>query len=151
MELPRGKSTGKLDDKGRLKLSAPNQDFFRSLSEKKLFVTTLNGRTAVIYPIAAWRENEKLFENFRENPKAMKKVLFMAQDMGSEAEMDGQGRLQLEAELRRELKLEGTQLHLIPSRGHIEIFTDEQYKAMKEQPGPELDDAIDIMERAGMR
>ena len=59
----------RLDDKGRMKLPTAFQTYFNSLPEKKLFVTSLDRRIAQIYPIAAWRENEKFFENYRDDPK----------------------------------------------------------------------------------
>src|SRR5438445_469324 len=53
---------GKLDDKGRLKLPAVFLEYFGELGEKKLFVTSINRRTAQIYPTSVWRKNKKLLE-----------------------------------------------------------------------------------------
>ena len=38
VELPRGRHSGRLDDKGRLKFPAAFAQFFKSLPEKKLFL-----------------------------------------------------------------------------------------------------------------
>src|SRR5271165_3066042 len=96
----------RLDDKGRLKLPATFQQFFNSLGERKLFVTSVNRRIAQIYPMAVWKENEKFFESFRANPAAARRIAFNANDLGAEAEMDAQGRITFNPELRRELNLE---------------------------------------------
>ena len=59
---------GRLDEKGRLKVPAALQKYFESLAEKKLFVTSLDKRTAAIYPIAVWRTIEEFFDNQKEGP-----------------------------------------------------------------------------------
>ena len=71
VEPPRGMYPCRLDEKGRLKLPAEFQHFLNVLPEKKLFVTSLDRRIAQIYPMTAWRENEKFFENYRENPQVV--------------------------------------------------------------------------------
>jgi len=78
----------RLDDKGRLKLPAEFQHFLNVLQEKKLFVTSLDRRIAQIYPMMAWRENEKILENYRDNPQAAHDVAFNASDLGADEEMD---------------------------------------------------------------
>ena len=37
------------------------------------------------------------------------------------------------ASLRRELEMEGEELHLMASKGHLEILTEAQYQARKSQ------------------
>jgi MraZ protein len=91
VELPRGRFPGRLDEKGRLKLPAAFAQFFNSLPESKLFVTSLDRRIATLYPIAEWRANEKFFDTFRSNPRAAKNILFNAQDLGADVDMDAQG------------------------------------------------------------
>src|SRR5215472_18876590 len=90
IEPPRGMYDCRLDDKGRLKLPAQFQHFINSLAEKALFVTSLDRRIAQIYPIAVWRENEKFFEAYRDDPRIARNVAFNAADLGAESEMDAQ-------------------------------------------------------------
>ena len=55
---------GKLDDKGRMKLPSVFAEYLAALSyvgQKKLFVTSLDGRIARIYPQEVWRQNELFF------------------------------------------------------------------------------------------
>ena len=51
VEPPRGMFNGRLDDKGRMKLASALVQYFSALPERKLFVTSLDRRTAQIYPI----------------------------------------------------------------------------------------------------
>src|SRR5215470_13683638 len=92
-ELPRGRYPGRLDDKARLKLPAAFAQFFNSLPERKLYLTSLDRRIATLYPIAEWRVNEHFFNNYRANPAAARNILFNSQDLGADVEMDGQNRI----------------------------------------------------------
>ncbi len=42
LEMPRGRFPGRLDDKGRLKIPTAFAQFFNSLPERKLFLTSLD-------------------------------------------------------------------------------------------------------------
>jgi MraZ protein len=129
IEAPRGRYPGRLDDKGRLKVPAVFQEYFASLPERKLFITSLDRRVAQIYPIEVWRANEKVFMDYREDLEAVRNVSLNALDLGSEAEMDAQGRITINPELRRQLGLEGQDLHLWGSaNGKVDIVTEALYQ-----------------------
>lgn len=128
VELPRGRYPGRLDDKGRLKLAAPFQEFFRNLPEKKIFVSSLDRETAVVYPIADWRVNEERFEADSEDSESLGGIMFNASDLGAECEMDTQGRILFNSDLRQALGLEGTELHLYKELGHITVITQKTYE-----------------------
>src|ERR1700756_2100347 len=117
VDPPRGISPARLDDKGRAKLPTSFQQYFAALREKKLFVTSLDRRTAQIYPMEVWRANEKFFENYREDVRLARHVSFNAADLGSESEMDGQGRILFSPESRRELGIENQPVRLYAYRG----------------------------------
>src|SRR5579863_10592220 len=132
VEPPRGMYPSRLDDKGRLKLPAAFQQYFSALREKKLYVTSLDRRTAQIYPMEVWRGNEKFFENYRDDVRLARHVAFNAADLGSETEMDAQGRILFSPELRRELGIEDKPVHLYAYKGHIEVLSEEIYQERKQ-------------------
>ena len=107
------------------------QQYMSALSEKKLFVTSLDRRIAQIYPMEVWRQNEKFFDEFQEQPGLTEQVAFNAADLGAEAEMDVQGRVTFPPELRRELGLEDQTLRLFPYRGRIEVLSEKIYEERK--------------------
>jgi len=150
IEPPRGMYPGKLDDKGRIKLPATFQQYFSALREKTLFVTSLDRRIAQIYPIAVWRENEKIFESYRENPRVSRAIAFNAADLGAETEMDNQGRVLLSPELRRELGIENSPVRLFAYRGRIEVMSEKIYEERKSQAAQLTDDDFSKMEAAGL-
>ena len=140
----------RLDDKGRLKLPASFQQFFSALREKKLFVTSLDRRIAQIYPMAVWRENEKFFDSYREDPKIARNVAFNAADLGAESEMDAQGRVLFSPELRRELGIENQPVRLYAYRGRIEVLSEKIYEERKREAGQTAADDVAKLEGAGL-
>jgi MraZ protein len=122
----------RLDDKGRLKLPAGFQTFFAALREKTLFVTSMDRRVALIYPMAIWRENEKFFETYKDDPRISRGLAFNAYDLGAESEMDGQGRILFPPELRREVGLESGTLRICAHKGKFEVLSEKLYAERKE-------------------
>lgn len=150
VEPPRGMYPARLDEKGRVKLPAAFQQFFAALREKKLFVTSLDRRMAQIYPMAVWRENEKFFDNYRDDPRLARNVAFNAADLGSESEMDAQGRILFSPELRRELGIENQPVKLFAYRGRIEVLSEKQYEERKREAAQTAADDVAKLEAAGL-
>jgi MraZ protein len=151
VEIPRGRYPGKLDDKARLKLPADFVQFFNSLPERKLYLTSLDRRIATLYPIAEWRVNEKFFDTFQKNPAAAKNILFNAQDLGADVEIDAQGRIVVHPDLRRELGMENTPLHLMAVKGHLEVLTEAIYQERKQQALEQTARDLDLLQMEGLR
>jgi MraZ protein len=149
-EAPRGMYPGRLDDKGRIKMPAAFQQFFTALPEKKLFVTSLDRRIAQIYPMEVWRQNEKFFETYRDNPKLAKKIAFNAADLGIEAEMDAQGRITFPPELRRELGMEDQTVRLYAYKGRIEVLSEKIYEERKREAEETEPEDVENLEAAGL-
>jgi len=141
---------GRLDDKGRVKMPAAFQQFFAALREKKLFVTSLDRRIAQIYPMAVWRQNEKFFDTYRDDPAIARKVAFNAADLGAESEMDGQGRILFPPELRRELEIENQPVRLFAYRGRIEVLSEEIYEERKREAAQTAAEDVTKLEAAGL-
>jgi len=149
-EPPNGMYPGRVDDKGRLKLPVGFQQYFSGLAEKKLFVTSLDRRIGQIYPIAVWRENKKFLNEYRQNPKAAARISFNAQDLGADSEMDGQGRVLLSPEMRRELGIENQSVRLYAYKGRIEILSEAIYAERKQQSTASAEEDLETLEGAGM-
>jgi len=140
----------RLDEKGRLKLPVEFQRYLGALPEKKLFVTSTDRRMATVYPIAIWRENEKLFTSFRDNPKVAKRVWFTASELGSEADMDAQGRVQFSPELRRELRMENQPVKVLVVNGAIQVMNEETFHAKRADATQSAEDDLEVLQRAGL-
>lgn len=141
--------TTRTDERGRLKLPADFHNFVQN-QEKKLFVTSLDRKTVRIYFLEAWRKNEALLTAQR-GSQAAKNILFTANELGAEVEMDPQGRVPLSAELRAELQIANNQsVRLYHNSGRIEILSDSEYKSQREKAvaNPEAD--VHSMEEVGL-
>jgi len=149
VEPPRGMYPARVDEKGRLKLPVEFQKYLGGLPEKKLFATSTDRRTATVYPIAIWRENEKTLAAYRENPKVAKRVLFTAAEFGSESELDAQGRVQLSPELRRELRIENQPVKVLVVNGAVQVMSEEVFHAQRAEAAQSPDDDLEVLQRAG--
>lgn len=142
--------TARLDDRGRIKLPADFQKYL-DIFREKLFVTSMDRKTARIYPMHLWRENEALFESYRDDPRVSQNVAFTAAELGSEAEMDAQGRILFSAELRQALGIEQQQVRLYHHRGRIDVLSDAEFKARQQQAASSPEEDLRKMEGAGLR
>ncbi len=116
-----------------------------------MFLTSLDRRIASLYPIAEWRSNEKFFDEFQDNPEAAENIAFNANDLGGDVEMDGQGRITVHPDLRRELEMEGTELHLTTYKGHVQIMTEELYQEQKRAATTNTAADLNVLKKAGLR
>jgi MraZ protein len=132
VEFPRSTASARVDDKGRIKLSAEYLHYFEALPEQDVFVTSLDRSIAEIFPIAKWRSMEEFFEENEANPD-----IYLASKnamrLGAMAKVDGQGRVNIHAELRRALNLDGQELHIEPyRRSRIQIVPKAAFDATED-------------------
>ena len=151
VEAPRGTLSGRVDEKGRLKLPAAILQFLEALGERKVFVTTLNTSTALIYPISVWRETEKMLQEPGEDADLRAAVAFVANHYGEDVEVDGQGRVLMPTTLRRDLELEKDDVHLLVYKQRIEIFGSKVYAQRLEGARADLGAKLKALEKKGLR
>jgi MraZ protein len=150
LEPPNGMYPARVDDKGRLKLPVGFQEYFAALPEKKVFVTSLDRRIGNIYPIATWRKNKQFFSENRGNAAEAKRIAFNAQDLGADSEMDGQGRILLPPEMRRELGIENQSVRLMAYKGHIQILSEAIYEKQKREATVSAESDLETLDGAGL-
>jgi MraZ protein len=148
-EPPRGIYPARVDDKGRLKLPEKFQKYLAGLDEKKLFVTSKDRVMATVYPIRLWRQNEKFFGNYKDNPPVARRVWFTTQELGSEAEMDAQGRVQMSPELRRDLQMENQPVKVLFEKGAIQVMTDATFQTKRGESKESAANDLDALTQVG--
>ena len=151
VEAPRGTLSGRVDEKGRLKLPAAIVQYLESMGERKLFVTTLNISTALIYPISTWRETEKMLAEPGEDAEDRSDLAMVANHYGEESEIDGQGRVLISTTLRRELGFEKDDVHLLFYKGRIEMFGSTVYEQRLAKARTNLAEKNSALEKKGLR
>ena len=65
--------------------------------------------------------------------------------------MDSQSRIVVHPDLRRELGMEGQELHLIAYKGHLQILTEERYQEQKRQALESTTGNLTVLKKAGLR
>ena len=132
VEPPRGFFSAHVDDKGRLKLPVNFQTYLNAIDDTGVFVTSIDGRIARIYPNSVWNGNVKILEELNtQDPAAADAIGFMANHYGADGKVDPQGRVTLPTDLRRELGLENQEVRLDCSQGGVSIYSMTEYEARK--------------------
>lgn len=151
VEAPRGTLAGRVDEKGRLKLPAIILQYLESFGDRKLFVTTLNASTALIYPISVWRETENMLQEAGDDAGDRADVAFVANHYGEAIEIDAQGRVLMPTTLRRDLELEKDEIHLLVYKQRIEVFGSKVYATRLEAARTNLDEKLKGLAKKGLR
>lgn len=150
VEHPRGIYPARIDDKGRLKLPVDFQRYLTQIGSEKVFVTSFDELIARIYPIPAWKEIETLLRTSGEDTESAEDLWFAANDLGGDAELDGQGRLLMPAKLRRALEIENQSVHLQHYKGHIRLYSEAVYEQMKQRSRADREEKLRIFEKKGL-
>ena len=105
----RGHDTARIDGKGRLKIPAEFLDRFLALcrEDRRVFLTSLDGVTALLYPLPVWERHEEELGELPETP-AVRKYRETVNYWGKETSLDAQGRILIHPLLRDEANLDGT-------------------------------------------
>ena len=123
----RGNHPTRVDEKGRLKVPA---EFKRLIDEKygtQFYITSLDGKVAQVYPFEEWqRIEEKLAKLSNFNP-TKKKFLNRTNYYGQLVEIDGQGRVLIQALLRETARIQG-EVAVVGNLTYLEVQSIEAYK-----------------------
>ncbi len=149
-DAPRGVFRVTVDDKGRLKLPAAIVEFLHGLGEKKVFITTLDQKEVRIYPLSAWRKTEKFLEEPGPDLASRKDLAMIAASYGKDDELDGQGRLTLPGDLRKELGLEKDEARLRWYQGHLKLLSSQEHEQRLEAAKSNLGDKLKALEDKGV-
>jgi MraZ protein len=125
----RGSFTAKIDEKSRLKIP---RDFLKSIDEKygrELFVTSLDGVSAHIYPMPVWTEIERQLgaQGLVRDPE-VDRFFKHTSFYGQVVEIDNQGRVLLHQRLRDRTGMAG-EVDVVGSFDHLEVWNLERLKA----------------------
>jgi MraZ protein len=150
VEHPRGIYVAKVDDKGRLKLPADFHKFLTEIGATKVFVTSFDERIGRIYPLAVWKQVVGTLVTSGDDADEGEDLLFTANDLGGDAEPDGQGRLLVPAELRRAMGVENQPVWLEHQKGHIKFFGEQVYQERKQRAAANRADKLKAFERRGL-
>jgi len=110
-----------MDEKGRLKVPAYYKRVVEDrYSAARFYVTSKNGKAALVYPMEEWEKIEQEMLKMPENHPQRQKFLLVTSYWGQEAEMDAQGRLLFPQLLREKAQLNGD-VAVLGKLTHMEV------------------------------
>ncbi|MDE3180013.1 MAG: division/cell wall cluster transcriptional repressor MraZ [Acidobacteriota bacterium] len=128
----RGSYTATVDSKGRLKIPAA----FKSLIDEKygpeFYITSLNGQSARIYPLAEWRKIEEKLATLPSMTPAKRKLLDRTNLWGQMARMDTQGRVLIPAQLRDAAAVRG-EVKVLGYLDYLDVWNSDRFREHLEQ------------------
>jgi len=148
---PWGLLQARVDDKGRLKLPVAAQQTLRENGDGGVFITSLDGITARIYPNSVWQVNREIFQQEQEDPEGAGDLHFLAESYGENTEIDSQGRVLLPTNLRRELKLENETVWLERFKGRLTVYNNQRCEERKRRALERAGAILQMLEKKGLR
>ena len=135
----RGSSPAKIDDKGRLKIPT---DFRRLIEEShgpELFVTSVMGDSALIYPLPVWEEIESRLMAMPSTDRTKTRFLERVSYFGQQVRIDVQGRILIPQLLREKADMNGDVV-VSGQLDHLVVWNHERFLArLDDQPFTEED------------
>ena len=123
----RGNSTARLDDKGRLKLPTHFRHYLAEKYGPELYVTSLTGESARIYPLTEWITIEQRLAILPTMEPVKRKFLDHANYYGKEAEFDNQGRVLVHSLLRQSAGIIGD-VAVLGYLSYLEVWDLERFQ-----------------------
>lgn len=130
----RGTQSGSVDGKGRLKLSAIVRRRLReAYREMAVFVTSLDGKCAKVFPIREWEDVENRLSGRAPEaaglpePSVRNRILFQANRFGAEERVDAQGRMRIPAALRQSADMRGP-VRIQWQSNHMLVMSEARYQ-----------------------
>jgi DNA-binding transcriptional regulator/RsmH inhibitor MraZ len=148
---PLGIFEAKCDDKGRLKLPVRFAMFLKHSDVSRVFITTIDMRSARIYPEKVWESNQNYFDAPGEDTEAAEDIAFIANLYGDFSTLDEHGRVLVPTNLRRKLEIEKQSVWLDHYRGHINVHPRKVYDERMARAMVSIGDKAKAFDRKGFR
>ncbi|MDE0163676.1 MAG: hypothetical protein OXH92_14030 [Bryobacterales bacterium] len=133
----RGTQTGRVDDKGRLKLPAlVRSRVVEEYREPKVFITSLDGEEVKVFPLREWDDVETSLSNKspdgnEADGEIKQKILFQVNRFGAEETLDNQGRILVPAVLREAAGMRG-EVKILWQSNHLLVMSAARFEEAAE-------------------
>jgi DNA-binding transcriptional regulator/RsmH inhibitor MraZ len=151
VEAPVGIFEAKCDDKGRLKLPVRFAVLLKHADVARVFITTIDLRSARIYPERVWESNRNFFDEPGEDSELAEDISFIADTYGDFSTIDEHGRVLMPTNLRRELEIEKQSVWLQHYRGHINVYPKKLYDERRQRALVNLADKAKVFDKKGFK
>ena len=103
----RGSQPAKIDVKGRLKVPTEFRRVLEDSYGSDVFVTSVIGDSAMVYPLPVWEELERKLEQAPSSNRGVRRFLERVNYFGQQLRLDGQGRVVIPQILRDRAEMVG--------------------------------------------
>ena len=124
----RGNAPAKIDDRGRLKVPAGFRSLILADHGRDLFVTSIHGQSALIYPMAVWTEIEANLAKMSSLHPSRRRFLDRVNFYGQVSEFDPQGRVVIPQRLRESAQING-EVDVLGHENYLEVWNHDRFKA----------------------
>ena len=130
----RGNAPAKMDDRGRLKVPAGYRALILTDHGRDLFVTSISGESALIYPMAVWLDIEARLAKMAPSHPSRKRYLDRVNFYGQVTEFDPQGRVVIQQRLRESAQMSG-EVDVLGHGNYLEVWNHDRFttKLAKEE------------------
>lgn len=135
----RGSAPAKIDDKGRLKLPTAFLRFVEERYGLELFVTSVMGDSALLYPLPVWEEIESKLAAMPSTDRIKARFMERVSYFGQQGKLDAQGRIVLPPILRQSADMNG-EVVVSAQLDHLVVWNRDRFeRRLAEQPFSEED------------
>lgn len=124
----RGNAPAKIDDRGRLKVPAGFRSLILADHGRDLFVTSISGQSALIYPMAVWTEIEARLAKMAPIHPSRRRFLDRVNFYGQVTEFDPQGRVVIQPRLRESAQMSG-EVDVLGHGNYLEVWNHDRFKS----------------------
>ncbi len=125
----RGNFLTKVDAQGRIKIPTVHRRILEERFGPDLYVTSLTGENALIYPFEEWEQIEaKLLEPPKMHPQKVK-FLRNTNYYGQVSQVDKQGRVGIQPHLRQSAHIEG-EVAVMGNLNYLQVWNQEQFEQL---------------------
>lgn len=139
-----------MDGSGRLNTPTVAQEYFAAHGVTELFVTTLDERTALIYPLSVWLQHIEKMAATPGRAPAAQRLSFLGSRNGSEVKLDKTGRILLPSNLRSKIPMEKQSVYLSFYGGFAKLMTKAVYDAETQSAQSHLAEDLDALRELGL-
>jgi division/cell wall cluster transcriptional repressor MraZ len=147
LSQPQGHLQASVDDKGRLNTPTAAQEYFAAHGVEEFFVTTFDGRIALLYPLSVWLQHIEKLAAIPGKAAAAQRLSFIGNGNGAEVKADKTGRILLPSNLRAKIGLEKQTVYLSFYSGFAKLMTkavyDAEMQANQSHLAEDLSDLVD--------
>ncbi len=135
----RGSAPAKIDDKGRLKVPTAFRQHIEERWGSDLFVTSVRGDAALVYPLPVWEEIEERLGRMPSTHRTKVRFLERVNYFGQQGRLDTQGRIVLPQLLREQAGMDG-EVVVSGQIDHLVVWNRERFeKRLLDEPFTEED------------